>query len=311
VAFLELIKPNTKIDFVGMIRYTLALSWILILVGIVSLVIKGGPTYGIDFRGGTLFQVKFAKQVTAEEIRAAAKGLGVEVGAVQDFGPATENEFLVNIETKVEDLEKLSDEFQTAFLAKFGKDSFEIRRTEAVGPKVGKDLRQKALLAVLCSCIGMLIYMWFRFEFRFGLGAVLGLAHDVLIVMTFLSLTNTPIDLTVLAALLTIVGYSVNDTIIVCDRIRENMPKMTRQKFPDIINISVNQTLSRTILTVGTVFLATLSLYIFGGGVIHDFAFTMLVGIITGTYSSVFVACPVAIYWEKLFVNKDGARARR
>ncbi len=166
------------------------------------------------------------------------------------------------------------------------------------------------MLAVLFSCIGMLIYMWFRFEFRFGLGAVLGLVHDVLIVLTFLSLTNTPIDLTVLAALLTIVGYSVNDTIIVCDRIRENMPKMTRQKFSDIINISVNQTLSRTVLTVGTVLLAALALFMFGGGVIHDFAFTMLMGIITGTYSSVFVACPVAIYWEKMFMNKTAGASR-
>jgi preprotein translocase subunit SecF len=309
VAFFELIKPNTKIDFVGMIRYTLALSWIVILIGIVSLVVKGGPTYGIDFRGGTLFQVKFARQVSAADIRSAVSGMGPQSSSVQDFGPATENEFLINIESGVEDLEQFSDQFKAAFETKFGKDSFEIRRSEAVGPKVGKDLRQKAMLAVLFSCIGMLIYMWFRFELRFGLGAVLGLVHDVLIVMTFLSLTNTPIDLTVVAALLTIVGYSVNDTIIVCDRIRENMPKMTRQKFGDIINVSVNQTLSRTVLTVGTTLLAALALFIFGGGVIHDFAFTMLIGVITGTYSSVFVACPVAIYWEKMFMNKTaGAR---
>jgi preprotein translocase subunit SecF len=153
----------------------------------------------------------------------------------------------------------------------------------------------------------MLIYMWFRFEFRFGLGAVLGLVHDVLITMGALSLTNTPIDLPVVAALLTIVGYSVNDTIIVCDRIRENMPKMLQKKFSDVINISVNQTLSRTILTVGTVLMAAMALYLFGGGVIHDFAFTMLVGVICGTYSSVFVACPVVIFWERLF-TKDAKR---
>ena len=310
MAFLELIKPHTKFDFVGKIRYTLAVSWILILIGIVSLVAKGGPHYGIDFKGGTLFQVKFTNQVTAADIRTVIDGMGITAGSVQNFGSEAEHEYLINIETQVEDLEQFSDKVKTALDAKFGKDKFEIRRTEAVGPKVGKDLRQKAMLAVLCSCIGMLIYMWFRFEFRFGLGAVLGLVHDVLITMTFLSLTNTPIDLTVVAALLTIVGYSVNDTIIICDRIRENMPKMTRMKFTDIINTSVNETLSRTILTVGTVFLATLALFLFGGGVIHDFAFTMLVGIITGTYSSVFVACPVAIYWEKLFMNKT-AGARR
>ncbi|MBN2108148.1 MAG: protein translocase subunit SecF, partial [Deltaproteobacteria bacterium] len=277
-----------------MIRYTLALSWIVILIGIVSLTVKGGPTYGIDFRGGTLFQVKFTRQVSAADIRSAVSGMGTQSSSVQGFGAAAENEFLINIESEVEDLEQFSDQFKGALETKFGKDSFEIRRSEAVGPKVGKDLRQKAMLAVLFSCIGMLIYMWFRFELRFGLGAVLGLVHDVLIVMTFLSLTNTPIDLTVVAALLTIVGYSVNDTIIVCDRIRENMPKMTRQKFSDIINFSVNQTLSRTVLTVGTTLLAALALFMFGGAVIHDFAFTMLIGVITGTYSSVFVACPVA-----------------
>ena len=310
MAFLEFIPAHTKFDFVGKIRYTLALSWIIILIGIVSLVAKGGPHYGIDFKGGTLFQVKFAKQVTAADIRSVIDGMGITAGSVQNYGSDAENEYLINIETQIEDLEQFSDKVKTALDTKFGKDSFEIRRTEAVGPKVGKDLRQKAMLAVLFSCIGMLVYMWFRFEFRFGLGAVLGLVHDVLITMTFLSLTNTPIDLTVVAALLTIVGYSVNDTIIICDRIRENMPKMTRVKFTDIINASVNQTLSRTILTVGTVFLATGALFLFGGGVIHDFAKTMLVGIITGTYSSVFVACPVAIFWEKLFVNKT-AGARR
>jgi preprotein translocase subunit SecF len=306
----ELIKPNININFVGKIWYALIFSWVLISIGLVSLAVKGGPHYGIDFRGGTLFQVKFAKQVTAEDIRSTVHGMGVEAGSVQDFGAVTENEFLVNIESTVEDLEQFSDQFKAAFETKFGKDSFEIRRTEAVGPKVGKDLRQKALMAVALSCIGMLIYIWFRFEFQFGLGAILGLIHDVLITMGVLSLTNTPIDLSVVAALLTMVGYSVNDTIIVCDRIRENMPKMTRKPLPEVINISVNQTLSRTILTVSTVLLATLALFIFGGGVIHDFAKTMLVGTITGTYSSIFVACPVAIFWEKFF-RKDRAGARR
>jgi preprotein translocase subunit SecF len=304
----ELIKPNTKIDFVGKIKYALILSWVLIGIGLVSMLLKGGLKYGIDFQGGTLFQIKFAKQVTAGDIRQALKEIGVEAGSVQNFGSEGENEYLINIETMVPDLEQFSETEREQLVKKFGKDSFEMRRTEIVGPKVGKDLRQRALMAVALSCVGMLIYMWFRFEFRFGLGAVLGLVHDVLITIGALSITNTPIDLPVVAALLTIVGYSVNDTIIVCDRIRENMPKMTKEKFGNIINISVNQTLSRTILTVGTVFMATLALYLFGGGVIHDFAFAMLVGTITGTYSSIYVACPVAIYWEKLFAPKGQRR---
>ena len=156
----------------------------------------------------------------------------------------------------------------------------------------------------------MLIYMWFRFEFRFGLGAVVGLVHDVLITMGLLSLTNTPIDLPVVAALLTIVGYSVNDTIIVCDRIRENMPKMTKEKFTDIINISVNQTLSRTILTVGTAILATLALYLFGGGVIHDFAFTMLMGIINRHLFICLCGLPGGHILGKAVCHREGQRRR-
>jgi preprotein translocase subunit SecF len=306
----EFIKQNININFVGKIWYALTLSWTLIIIGIVSLVVHGGPHYSIDFKGGTLFQVRFVQSVSAGDIRQVVKDMGIEAGSVQNFGDEGQKEYLINIESKVEDLEQFSDQFRTALEAKFGKDSFEIRRTEAVGPKVGKDLRQKALMAVALSCIGMLIYIWFRFEFRFGLGAILGLIHDVLITMGALSITNTPIDLSVVAALLTIVGYSVNDTIIVCDRIRENMPKMTKKPLREVINISVNQTLSRTILTVSTVLMATLALFIFGGGVIHDFAFTMLVGTITGTYSSIFVACPVVIFWEKIFAKK-GSPGRR
>jgi preprotein translocase subunit SecF len=304
----ELIKPNTKIDFVGKIKYALIFSWTLIIVGIISMIAKGGPLYGIDFKGGTLFQIKFAKLVKAGEVRSALKDIGEGGGSVQSVGAASDNEFLINFDTTTGDLEAFSDQVREEFVRKFGKDSFEIRRAEIVGPRVGKDLREKALLAVGLSCIGMLIYIWFRFELRFGLGAIVGLFHDVLITMGLLSLTNTPIDLPVVAALLTIVGYSVNDTIVVCDRIRENMPKMTKQKLSDIINISVNQTLSRTILTGGSAIMAIIALYLVGGVVIHDFAFTMLIGTLIGTYSSIYVACPVVIFWEKLFAPKKKGR---
>lgn len=306
---MELIKPNTKFDFIGKIRYALILSWVLIIVGVISMIAKGGPRYGIDFKGGTLLQIKFVKPVTAGDIRQALKDMGVTGGAVQSVGAEADHEFLVNFETDQADLEEFSQKVSDNFVKKFGKDSFDIRRAEIVGPKVGKDLREKALLAVGLSCIGMLIYIWFRFEFRFGLGAIVALIHDVLITMGILSLTDTPIDLSVVAALLTIVGYSVNDTIVVCDRIRENMPKMTKQKLPDIINISVNQTLSRTILTGGSAIMALIALYVFGGVVIHDFAFTMLIGTLIGTYSSIYVACPVVIFWGNLFVT--GKQRRR
>lgn len=308
---MELIRPTININFIDRTRSALIFSGVLILVSIVSLVLKGGPRYGIDFKGGTLFQVKFNRQVAISDVRKAVKEMGIEAGLVQNFGSENDYEYLINIEAAIEDLEQFSDRFREHFAATFGKDSFDIRRTEAVGPKVGKDLREKALLAVALSCVGMLIYIWYRFELRFGLGAICGLVHDVLITLGALSLTNTPIDLPVVAALLTIVGYSVNDTIIVCDRIRENMPKMTKKPLRNVINISINQTLSRTILTVTTVLMATLALFLFGGGVIHDFAFTMLVGIIAGTYSSIFIACPVVIYWEKLFVKEKKGLAKR
>ncbi len=306
---MEIIKPNTRIDFVGKITYALILSWVIIGIGIGSMVIKGGPRYGIDFSGGTLLQIKFTQKVSVNDIRKTLKKMGIEAGSVQNVGAEQDNEFLLNFETAQDDLEQFSEKISEQLVASFGKDSFEIRRAEIVGPKVGKDLREKALFAVGLSCIGMLIYIWFRFEFRFGLGAILGLVHDVLITLGALSLTNTAIDLPVVAALLAIVGYSVNDAIIVCDRIRENRPKMTREKLATVINISVNQTLNRTILTAGTTILAIIALFVFGGTVIHDFAFTMLVGVITGTYSSIFVACPVVIYWEKLFpAQKKGRR---
>ncbi len=308
---MELIKPNTNINFTARIKYALILSGVLILTGIVSMVLKGGPRYGIDFKGGTLFQIKFAQPVAAADIRQAVTEMGVTGGSVQNFGGEGDNEYLINIETELEDLEQFSEKFREHFIAKFGKDSFDIRRNESVGPKVGKDLREKAMIAVGLSILGMLVYIWFRFEFRFGLGGILGLVHDVLITLGALSLTNTPIDLPVVAALLTIVGFSINDTIIVCDRIRENMPKMTKKPLRDVINISINQTLSRTILTVATVFMAAFALYLFGGGVIHDFAFTMLVGVITGTYSSIFVACPVVLFWEKLFVKERKGFGKR
>ena len=173
-----------------------------------------------------------------------------------------------------------------------------------VGPKVGKDLRKKGMLAVTFSILGMLIYIWWRFELRFGVGAIFCLIHDVCITLGALSLTNKPVDLPIIAALLTVVGYSVNDTIIISDRIRENLKKMGRGRLPDIVNKSINQTLSRTCITAGTTLMVVVALYFLGGEVIHDFAFTLIVGIVAGTYSSIFIASPLLIVWEKLFPHK-------
>ena len=290
---MEFIKPGVNIDFIGKRKIFISISIALILIGLISIIVRGGLKYGIDFAGGTIIQVKFKKKVTIGELRKVIKK-----GTIQNFGD-TGDEFLIRYPLTKADTEKLQQDLKLKLTKSFGKNSFEIRRVEMVGPKIGKDLRRKGVIAVIISLIGILIYVTIRFEFRFALGAVLALFHDVLITLGIFSILNKEFDLTVLAAFLTIVGYSLNDTIIVFDRIRENMNKYLKTKFPTIINRSVNETLSRTILTSGTTFFVVLALFLFGGGVIHDFALALLIGIIVGTYSSIYIASPLVLLFEK------------
>jgi len=302
----ELIKHDTHIDFVGRIKLAGVVSAVLILIALGTLIAKGGPRYGIDFVGGTLVQMRFTSAVSSDQIRSAVAPVVDGDVSVQPIGDAADHEFLINVPTSKKEtgLAGLSDLIALEFDQVFGAEGFEVRRTEMVGPKVGYELRRKGMLAVLFSLVGMLAYIWFRFELRFGIGAVIALAHDVVITLGVLTITNTAIDLPIIAALLTVVGYSVNDTIIVCDRIRENRRRMTRQPLGEIINVSINQTLSRTIITSGTTLLVVLTLFVFGGGVIHDFAKTLLIGVLVGTYSSVFIASPVLIFWENWSARK-------
>ncbi|HKK00537.1 MAG TPA: protein translocase subunit SecF [Desulfuromonadales bacterium] len=303
---MEIIKPNTNIDFVGKRVVAISLSLILILAGIASLVIKGGPAYGIDFAGGSLVQVKFTQDTSAAKVREALKPLTIHAMTIQQFGPQPD-EFLVRAQESSSELESLATKIQKTLETTYGAGKVEIRRAEMVGPKVSQSLRNKGLMAVLFSIIGMLIYITWRFEFRFGAGAVIALVHDVLITLALFSFLNKEIDLTIVAAFLTIVGYSVNDTVIVCDRIRENMAKSPKEKLEPVINRSINETLSRTIMTSGMTMLAVLALFLFGGSVIHNFAFAMMIGIIVGTYSSVFVASPVILFWEGFKEKKSTA----
>lgn len=308
---MQLIKQDINIDFVGKTRLAGFVSLALVLASLGSLVIQGGPKYGIDFAGGTLIQVKFTEPTSAREIRDCLSGIASGDAAVQPFGDTGSNEFLVNIQKTVSDLEGLSEQAGQAFAERFGADSHEIRRVEMVGPKVGRELRQKGFMAVICSLVGMLVYIWWRFEFRFGIGAIIALVHDVVITMGALSITGTSIDLPIIAALLTVVGYSVNDTIIVCDRIRENRRKMVRENLARVINMSINNTLSRTLMTSVTTLLVVVTLFVYGGGVIHDFAFTLLVGILVGTYSSIFIASPVLILWENMAHDRKRSTGSR
>ena len=295
---MQLINPNVNIDFVGKRKIAVIFSLVLIAVGMVSLLIQGGPNYGIDFAGGTLVQVKFTENTGAKQIKDALKGLDLDISSVQQFGDEP-NEFLIRTPASSSELKGLSQDINAALEKAYGAGKFDIRRTEMVGPQVGKDLREKGLLAIVYAMIGILIYVTWRFEFRFAVGAIIALIHDVMITLGAFSVFGKEIDLPIIAAFLAIIGYSLNDTIVVYDRIRENRGRYAKEGFNSIINRSINETLSRTIMTSGTTLLVVVALFVLGGGVIHNFAFALLVGIVIGTYSSIFVASPILIFWEE------------
>lgn len=295
---MELIRPDTHFDFLGKSRLFVGASLVLIAVSLLSLVARGGPRYGIDFAGGTLIQLRFEKPVGTEQIRSALASVVEGALQVQSFGE--EDEYIIQLEQSSEELEGLSRRVRDALAASLGTEGIDVRRVEMVGPKVGKDLREKGLLAVLFSMGAILLYIWWRFELQFAIAAIAATFHDVIVTVGAFSLFNKQFDLTTLAALLTILGYSLNDTIVVFDRIRENVKKAgSKGSLKEIMNASVNQTLSRTILTSGTTLLVVVALFLFGGGVIHDFAFALLVGILVGTYSSIYVASPVVLWLEQ------------
>jgi len=253
---------------------------------------------GVDFAGGTMVHIKFTQQVTIGEIRRALTRSGLE-GIVQDFGGSESGEFLIRLETTPAELGTIGQDVRRSLSDQFGHEQFEVRRTESVGPKVGKDLRRRGALSVIFATIMMGAYIWFRFDLRFGLGAIVALVHDVLVTIGALILANFEFDLPIVAALLTIAGYSVNDTVVVCDRIRENMRKHRREGLEKIINTSINETLGRTILTTITTLLVLTALLVLGGGVIRPLAFSLFVGFISGIYSTIFIATPMILVWER------------
>ena len=297
---MELVKPGINLDFVGKIKYAIIFSVALIIISIASIIYHGGLNPGIDFAGGSVIQVKFAKNVVADDIRGALKSTKLGNSTIQQFGT---NEFLIRTSESFSDQKILSANLEQPLTAVFGKD-FEVRRVEVVGSKVGADFKQKAVVAVVLSWLAMLIYVGWRFEFRYGLGGILALVHDVIITLGAVSIMNMEFTISILAALIFIIGFSINDTIVTLDRIRENVKLFPKQNLRDTINVSINQTLSRTILTSLTVFLTVLALFIFGGAVIHDFAFALLVGVVIGTYSSIYIACTIVLFFENLQITK-------
>ncbi|MCU0601661.1 MAG: protein translocase subunit SecF [Desulfobacterales bacterium] len=339
---MEIIKSNINLDFVGKRKLAYSFSGILLLLSILSLVVRG-PNYGVDFAGGSIVQVRFAGAVAIDKIRDGLRATGIENVSVQSMGDARDNEFLIRtdtMETGQDFTSKLSRNLEAA-----AGSGVEVRRLEMVGPQVGNDLKEKALLAILFSLLLTAVYISGRFEFKwyqsaiiafilgsavytlytfnvpmpyiipaalavtlvlfwifglkYALGAIVALIHDVTISAGVLSFLGKEFTITVIAALLTIIGYSLNDTIIVYDRIRENVRKLSKTSLGVIINRSVNETLSRTIMTQGLTLVMVVSLYFLGGEIIHDFALALLVGFVVGTYSSIYVASPIVLTWEE------------
>jgi preprotein translocase SecF subunit len=285
---------QTHIDFIRQRRLAFLISGTLIVSGLVSLAVKGGPRLSIDFEGGVLMQLKFQAPVTTEEVRAGLEDAGYPRAEIQRF--RTGNEVLIRAPS-VEGGD-VTEKIKSALTEKFRDNPFEVRREELVGPKVGKELARNAIWAIIIGLGAILVYVAFRFEFRFAVAAVAALFHDVIVTVGIFSLTDREISLAVVAALLTIVGYSLNDTIVVFDRIREDLRKYHRERYEGVINASINETLSRTLMTSLTTLIVVLFLYFIGGEVLKDFSFALLIGIIVGTYSSIFVASPILVEWQ-------------
>ncbi|MDP7552281.1 MAG: protein translocase subunit SecF [Nitrospinaceae bacterium] len=294
---MEIFKRQTEFDFMGKKQTAIRLSAILILIGIVSVIIHGGLKYGIDFAGGTLVQLKFEKPPAIEEIRDGLKTIGLGDSTIQEFG--SKNHILIRVQRSEEKLEEVGTQVKNSLAGKFNSEAIVVERVEMVGPKVGRDLREKAVLSIIYAIIGIVIYISWRFELQYAIAAIIALIHDVLVTMGAFSLYDKEFTLVIVAAFLTIIGYSLNDTIVVFDRIRENMRRKGKTPLVEVINNSINQTLSRTILTSGTTLLVVVALFFLGGEIIHDFSFALLIGVIVGTYSSVFIASVFLVYWAE------------
>jgi preprotein translocase subunit SecF len=292
---IEIFK-NPNYDFIGKRKWAYYASVAFSLIAILSLVARGGLRYDIDFTGGTLVQVRFDHPVGVATIRASLSKIGLGESVIQQFGDP--REFILRMPLTAERPEELGRRVQTTMSGDPALGKFDIRRVEFVGPQVGRDLQLQALYAVLFGLIGILLYIAVRFDLKGGVAAVIAVFHDVLVCLGALSLTNREFSLPVLAALLTIIGYSVNDTIVAYDRLRENRGKSLRGlTFAKQMNLAVNQTLSRTILTSLTTFFSAAILLFFGGKTLEDFAFVLFIGVITGTYSTTYVAAAIVVDW--------------
>ncbi len=293
-------KEGQFIDFLAFKRLAAIISGILILAGVASIVAHKGLKYGIDFRGGTNVQIQFSTPPNLDQLRNFFAENGMKNVVLQTFGDLADYEILLGlpINSPLGTGENLTSELRNILEPQHPK--LEIRRIETIGPKVGDELKISAVKAILIALGLVLLYITIRFQWRQGVSAIVALLHDVIVVVGMFSILDKEFSLTVVAALLTVVGYSLNDTIVVFDRIRENQGKYRKKSFEETINLSITETLSRTLITSGTTLFVVLSLFLLGGEIIHDFAFALLVGVLIGTYSSIYVASPVAVILTKL-----------
>ncbi len=300
---IEIIK-NTNIDFMGMRKICFAISGAMALLGLFAVVQvgTGRANLGIDFAGGTSVQVKFNASVPLAEVRSALEDAGLREFDLQDL--PTINKVLVRVKTKEESLGKDSDLIIETMMQRFGEMQPVIDSTTEIGPKVGQRLKKDALMAVIAATIGILLYVAFRFQFRFAIGATAATFHDVLAVLGIFHLMGREINLILVSALLMIAGYSLTDTVVVFDRIRENLRSRHREHIHKVVNASINEVLSRTIIVSLTTLIAALSLFFFGGEVIHDFSLAIVLGVVVGTYSSIFVASPIVLLWGGRLIKK-------
>jgi len=299
------IVKETNIDFIGVRYYAYAISAVVILAGLISLIVKGGPTWGVDFQGGVVLQAKFDRAVTTDEIRSAIESAGVPNVSVQ-HGQTKDEVIVSSPEVGLIGGKEVSDIMKEALIKSnsWVVDEKAIN-VDRVSPSVGRDLIVGAIKSLSLGLALILIYMAIRFEFRFGLGGVVALFHDVAVTLGFFSLFNEPIDLSAVAAFLTIIGFSINDTIVIFDRVRENMKLMKGKSFDEILNVSVNQNLGRTIITTGTALLTIIAIFAIARvGTLHTLSFALLVGFISGVYSTLYIASPVARAWHFSIIPK-------
>lgn len=304
------ILHDTKYDFIRWWRVAAGLTVAFIVIGLIALGFERGFNYSVDFTGGTVMQVTFTTAPDVAKLRASLDASGAKGAELAQFGDVKEYIVRVQGDTSLTGAEKASQIVKQAVTGVVGADGFKIQRTEVVGPRVGAELRRGALLAILVSFVITLLYLAWRFEWRFGLAAIIATAHDMLATIAFIAMLRLEISLTVVAGLLTVIGYSLNDTIIIFDRVRENLRKNRREELYNTLNRSVNETLPRSVLTHATVLISTLALLIFAGEVIRPFAWVMAFGVFTGTFSSIYVASPILMYIEARYPRDPDAKGK-